>query len=115
MHELGHCGRIHQCRRNRGGLVRVSNRTATRCFLKYLPIDPRLKRTGKRDEIFLATKFGFTEGYKGVRGEPEYARQCIEASLARLGVDHVDLYYLHRYALIVLLQCRENSHPSHQD
>lgn len=52
----------------------------------------------RRDEVVLATKFGivFRDGARGVDGSPEYARQACDASLARLGVDHVDLYYLHR-------------------
>ncbi|PSR72170.1 hypothetical protein PHLCEN_2v11962 [Hermanssonia centrifuga] len=55
------------------------------------------KRTGKRNDIFLATKFGmvFEEG-KSVDGSPEYVNYSINKSLQRLGVDHVDLYYLHR-------------------
>ncbi|KAJ7182956.1 NADP-dependent oxidoreductase domain-containing protein [Mycena crocata] len=56
------------------------------------------KRTGKRDEIFLASKFGFV-GYTGddiINGSPEYARTAVEKSLKRLGVDCIDLYYLHR-------------------
>ncbi|OCH91135.1 Aldo/keto reductase [Obba rivulosa] len=54
------------------------------------------KRTGKRNDIFLATKFGL--GYPGrvVNGEPSYAHEAINNSLKRLGVDHVDLWYLHR-------------------
>jgi len=56
------------------------------------------KLTGRRKEIFLATKFGgrFENGAMSVRGDPEYVRQCIEGSLKRLGVDYVDLYYQHR-------------------
>ncbi|KAJ6517191.1 Aldo/keto reductase [Mycena vitilis] len=56
------------------------------------------QRTGKRDEIFLATKFGFTavDGRHAINGTPEYARKAIGQSLKRLGVDCVDLYYLHR-------------------
>ncbi|KAG8727333.1 hypothetical protein FRC11_013476 [Ceratobasidium sp. 423] len=56
------------------------------------------KRSGKRDKIFLATKFGIDFGQSGVRanGTPEYAKQCFEESLKRLGVDTVDLYYVHR-------------------
>jgi len=55
---------------------------------------------GKRDRVVLATKFGIMrsrEGaWLGVNGTPEYVRQCCEASLQRLGVDHIDLYYQHR-------------------
>lgn len=49
---------------------------------------------GRRDEVFLATKFG--AGADSGLGKPENVRAQIDASLARLGVDHVDLYYLHR-------------------
>ncbi|KAF8600816.1 Aldo/keto reductase, partial [Ceratobasidium sp. AG-I] len=52
------------------------------------------KRTGKRDQIFLASKFGFR--MEGPCGTPEYAKECIETSLQRLGVDTIDLYYVHR-------------------
>ena len=56
---------------------------------------------GRRDEVVLATKFGIvldpaSPTGRGVDGTPEYARSSIEGSLKRLGVDHVDLYYLHR-------------------
>jgi aryl-alcohol dehydrogenase-like predicted oxidoreductase len=55
---------------------------------------------GKRDRAVIATKFGNVRGedgsFRGVDGRPEYVRKCIEASLRRLGVDHVDLYYQHR-------------------
>jgi aryl-alcohol dehydrogenase-like predicted oxidoreductase len=55
----------------------------------------------RRDEVVLATKFGITRDpadplKRIVNSTPEYARRAIDASLARLGVDHVDLYYLHR-------------------
>ena len=51
----------------------------------------RFKRTGKRDEIFLATKFGIvTDPDRAVNGTPEYAVQALDASLKRLGTDHVD-------------------------
>ncbi|KAJ0093061.1 hypothetical protein Patl1_25290 [Pistacia atlantica] len=51
-----------------------------------------------RDKIQLATKFGCfkTQVGLGVKGTPEYVRQCCEASLKRLDVDHIDLYYQHR-------------------
>lgn len=56
---------------------------------------------GRRDEVVLATKFGIVRdpndsNMRGLDGRPEYVRQAIDASLARLGVDTVDLYYLHR-------------------
>ena len=55
---------------------------------------------GKRDRVVLATKFGnvrSVEGaWLGVNGQPEYVRQACDASLRRLGVDHIDLYYQHR-------------------
>ena len=55
---------------------------------------------GRRDEVVLATKFGNerTEdgGFLGVNGKPEYVHKACDASLQRLGVDHIDLYYQHR-------------------
>ncbi|KAJ7080948.1 NADP-dependent oxidoreductase domain-containing protein [Mycena belliarum] len=53
------------------------------------------KRTGKRSEIFLATKFGVTTQYE-VRSDPAFIREQVETSLSRLGVDYIDLYYQHR-------------------
>ncbi|KAL1941903.1 hypothetical protein VTO73DRAFT_6903 [Trametes versicolor] len=54
------------------------------------------KRTGKRDEIFLATKFGIVSSPRTIDGTPEYAVKALDASLKRLGTDHVELWYLHR-------------------
>ena len=56
------------------------------------------KRTGKRDQIFLATKFAAFFGPEGMglRSDPEYVKQACEKSLKRLGVDKIDLYYCHR-------------------
>jgi aryl-alcohol dehydrogenase-like predicted oxidoreductase len=55
---------------------------------------------GRRDEVFLATKFGNVRGpngeFLGVRGDPEYVRSACEASLKRLGIETIDLYYQHR-------------------
>jgi aryl-alcohol dehydrogenase-like predicted oxidoreductase len=55
---------------------------------------------GRRDQAVIATKFGNVRNpdgtFKGVNGRPEYVRQCCEASLRRLGVDVIDLYYQHR-------------------
>lgn len=55
---------------------------------------------GRRNEVVLATKFGNMRsaegGFLGVNGRPEYVRQCCDASLKRLGVDVIDVYYQHR-------------------
>jgi aryl-alcohol dehydrogenase-like predicted oxidoreductase len=54
----------------------------------------------RRGDVFLATKFGNVRGpngeFLGVRGDPDYARSACEASLKRLGVETIDLYYQHR-------------------
>ncbi len=52
----------------------------------------------RRDQVVLATKFGnvFEDGKRSVSGRPEYVHTAVDRSLARLGVDHVDLYYQHR-------------------
>ena len=56
---------------------------------------------GRRDEAVIATKFGIVRdphdpAKRAVNGRPEYVRQAVDGSLARLGVDHIDLYYQHR-------------------
>jgi aryl-alcohol dehydrogenase-like predicted oxidoreductase len=55
---------------------------------------------GRRDEVVLATKFGNVRGedgsFLGVSGEPDYVSEACDASLSRLGVEHIDLYYQHR-------------------
>jgi aryl-alcohol dehydrogenase-like predicted oxidoreductase len=56
---------------------------------------------GRRDEVVLATKFGLVRDpenprARGLNGTPDYVRRSCEGSLERLGVDHIDLYYLHR-------------------
>jgi aryl-alcohol dehydrogenase-like predicted oxidoreductase len=56
---------------------------------------------GRRDEVVLATKFGIVPDpdnpyVRRINGRPEYVRESCDASLARLGVDHIDLYYQHR-------------------
>jgi aryl-alcohol dehydrogenase-like predicted oxidoreductase len=56
---------------------------------------------GRRDDVVLATKFGVVRdpqdgSARGIDSSPEYARRACDASLQRLGVDHIDLYYLHR-------------------
>ncbi|MEO0395632.1 MAG: aldo/keto reductase [Cyanobacteria bacterium P01_A01_bin.137] len=54
----------------------------------------------RRDQAVIATKFGVVRtaegGFAGINGSPEYARQSCDASLQRLGIDTIDLYYLHR-------------------
>ena len=55
----------------------------------------------RRNEVFLATKFGIVRdkadpSVRGVNGRPEYVRACCDASLKRLGVSFIDLYYQHR-------------------
>jgi aryl-alcohol dehydrogenase-like predicted oxidoreductase len=56
---------------------------------------------GKRDQVILATKFGIVRdpsnpNLRGVSGRPEYVKKSCEASLKRLGVEYIDLYYQHR-------------------
>ncbi|WP_217593674.1 aldo/keto reductase [Cohnella sp. GbtcB17] len=55
---------------------------------------------GRRDQVVVATKFGSMRSedgkFLGVNGRPEYVRAACEASLRRLGVDYIDLYYQHR-------------------
>jgi len=56
---------------------------------------------GKRDKLIIATKFGIVRDpnnpqARGVSGKPDYIRKSCEASLKRLGIDHIDLYYQHR-------------------
>jgi aryl-alcohol dehydrogenase-like predicted oxidoreductase len=56
--------------------------------------------SGRRDDVVLATKFGNVRGeqgaFLGIRGDPAYVREACDASLRRLGTDHIDLYYQHR-------------------
>jgi len=63
---------------------------------------------GRRDEVVLATKFGNVRGEDGSRlginGRPEYVRAACDASLQRLNIDHIDLYYQHRVDLNVPIE-----------
>lgn len=56
--------------------------------------------SGRRDKLIIATKFGNERNpdgsWVGINGKPEYVKKACEASLQRLGVDHIDLYYQHR-------------------
>lgn len=58
---------------------------------------------GRRESLFIATKFGNVRGtdgsFLGVNGKPEYVRSACEASLRRLGIETIDLYYQHRVDL----------------
>src|SRR3982751_5454412 len=60
----------------------------------------RAIRGRRREAVVLATKFGNVRGedgsFLGVNGRPEYVRRSCDASLQRLGVDYIDLYYQHR-------------------
>ena len=62
----------------------------------------------RRDRIILATKFGSIRSsdpaFRGVNGRPEYVKTACDASLARLGVDHIDLYYQHRVDPLVPIE-----------
>ncbi len=55
---------------------------------------------GRRDKVIVATKFGNVRGedgsFLGISGKPDYVRKACDASLKRLGIDHIDLYYQHR-------------------
>jgi aryl-alcohol dehydrogenase-like predicted oxidoreductase len=55
---------------------------------------------GRRDQITLATKFGVSRAedgsWQGTKGGADYVKACCDASLKRLGIDHIDLYYQHR-------------------
>jgi aryl-alcohol dehydrogenase-like predicted oxidoreductase len=55
---------------------------------------------GRRERITLATKFGVARGqdgsWQGIKGNADYVKACCDASLERLGTDHIDLYYQHR-------------------
>jgi hypothetical protein len=71
------------------------------CLIIGISYSQALKQL-PREKIQLATKFGVfrlqgdQHGQFGVRGTPEYVRECCEASLKRLDVDYIDLYYSHR-------------------
>ncbi|KAI3604921.1 putative aldo-keto reductase [Moniliophthora roreri] len=56
----------------------------------------------KRSKVFLATKFGLT--MEGAKGDPEFVKEACNQSLARLGVDYIDLYYQHRVDIKVPIE-----------
>ncbi len=63
---------------------------------------------GRRDEVVLATKFAMVRSedrsYRGIRGDPAYVRQACDASLRRLQVERIDIYYQHRVDLTVPIE-----------
>ncbi|MDQ0667772.1 aldo/keto reductase [Pseudomonas sp. W2I6] len=64
---------------------------------------------GKRDQVFLASKFGIVRdpanpALRGVNGRPEYIREAIDGTLKRLGVETLDLYYQHRIDPVVAIE-----------
>ncbi|WP_433274902.1 aldo/keto reductase [Actinosynnema sp. CS-041913] len=59
---------------------------------------------GRRDQVVLATKFALADPERRPRGDAAYVQRACEASLRRLGVDHIDLYYLHRVDLTVPIE-----------
>ena len=58
----------------------------------------------RRQNVVLATKFGFVPEARRIDGRPEYVRQACDRSLKRLGVDHIDLYYQHRVDPLVPIE-----------
>ncbi len=74
---------------------------------------------GKRDQVFLATKFGIVRDpadptARGVSSKPDYIRRSVEGSLQRLGVETIDLYYQHRVDPTVPIR-RGGWHPGGSD
>jgi aryl-alcohol dehydrogenase-like predicted oxidoreductase len=63
---------------------------------------------GRRNEVVLATKFGNVRApdgkWLGINGHPDYVKKACDASLKRLGTDHIDLYYQHRVDLSVPIE-----------
>ncbi|PYY26287.1 aldo/keto reductase [Paenibacillus illinoisensis] len=51
---------------------------------------------GRRDQAIIATKFSYTPNYEQISGHPDYVKKAVNASLNRLGVEYIDLYYQHR-------------------
>ena len=64
-----------------------------------------LASEGERYEVVVATKFGSQHrpdgSWVGINGEPDHVRRACDGSLARLGIDHIDLYYQHRVDRLV--------------
>jgi aryl-alcohol dehydrogenase-like predicted oxidoreductase len=54
------------------------------------------KRSGKRHDVFLSTKFGYQSDFVSVRSDPAYVKEACENSLRKLGVGYIDLFSYHR-------------------
>lgn len=83
------------------GIPISKNVNSKEMFVSYITYNPSFQALQQlpREKIQLATKFAIKrlEGFQlVVKGTPEYVRQGCEASLERLGVDYIDLYYQHR-------------------
>ena len=96
--ELEFAGRA---REGRGAWRRLlGHRQCLRRRLERIDRRPLSERgAGRRARITLATKFGIrrlADGSRTFNNDADYLRDCLEASLTRLGVDHIDLYYVHR-------------------
>ena len=83
------------------------NRLLMRDINKFFDSIEQAIKQLPREKIQIATKFGITKIDSSgmfVKGTPEYARSCCEASLKRLGVEYIDLYYQHRVDLSVPIE-----------
>ncbi|MGV0025338.1 aldo/keto reductase [Phormidesmis priestleyi] len=73
----------------------------------------------RRDRVILATKFGNVRtqagGFVGISGKPDYVHQACDASLQRLGVDVIDLYYQHRVDPTVAITRRGTCFANRRD
>lgn len=66
-------------------------------------------RTGKRKDIFLATKFGLADPLRFPNADPAYVKTAIKNSLKKLQTDYIDLYYLHRWVSSLLYSLSDNA------
>ena len=76
------------------------------CYYYHYLFSQALKQL-PREKVQVATKFGIIrleDGKYGVKGTPDYVRECCEASLKRLDINYIDLYYQHRIDLSVPIE-----------
>lgn len=66
-------------------------------------------RTGKRKDVFLATKFGLADPLRFPNADPTYVKTAIKDSLKKLQTDYIDLYYLHRSVFSLLPSSSDNT------